>query len=264
MPLASEKIRNQLATSHVSTPYYEQAESTELLRLFWDSASIFRQLFEKLDLTVTLELACGHGRHSAQMLDRVGKLILVDILPSNIERCRERFQSPRVHFVVNNGRDLAAIETSSVTALFSYDAMVHFEAIDMISYIEEVARVLVPAGRALLHYSNNEANPEGTYLDDPSWRNFFSEKMMRHFASRSGLSIVESHTIIWPPGGTDRKIDAVTLLEKSSICEAIEVRKGWLAKLLPESIIRRTARLLLRGRVGSAVRGIVRKRLGSL
>src|SRR6516162_7938460 len=201
MPLASDKIRNQLAADHVSGPYYEQAESAELLRVFWDNASIFRQLFEKLDLTVTLELACGHGRHSAQVLDRVGKLILVDILPSNIERCRERFQPPTAHF--------------------SYDAMVHFEAIDMISYIEEVARVLLPAGRALLHYSNNEANPEGAYRDDPSWRNFFSEKMMRHFASRFGLSIVESHTIIWPPGGTDRKIDAVTLLEKPSICEAI-------------------------------------------
>ena len=37
--------------------------------LFWDEHLPFRPFFERLDLTATLELACGHGRHAEMIID---------------------------------------------------------------------------------------------------------------------------------------------------------------------------------------------------
>jgi predicted TPR repeat methyltransferase len=91
---------------------------------------------------------------------------------------------------------------------------VHFEAMDTITYIMEIHRVLMPGGRALLHYSVNEVNPEGSYASDPSWRNFFSESLMRHIASRAGFGVLERRVFEWPVGSDNPKTDGLILLEK--------------------------------------------------
>jgi ubiquinone/menaquinone biosynthesis C-methylase UbiE len=209
------KIRERLAKDHISTPYYGEAERPDRLDIFW-AAGIFRDRFDQLDLTRVVELACGHGRHTAQFVNRAESVTLVDVVAQNIEACRARFAGRlNVAFLVNDGTSLRGIADSSATAVFSYDSMVHFEAMDIISYLNEIGRVLCPGGRALLHYSNCEDFPEGTYIDQQHWRNFFSEKMMRHFGSRSGFKILSSQTTPWPPSHVNApRIDAVTLLEK--------------------------------------------------
>lgn len=212
------EIRARLGDAHIQTPYYEEVEAGDRLGLFWGVRSVFHPLFEQLDLDDVVEIACGHGRHAAQIIDKVGSLTLVDINRSNIDACQVRFRAkPRVRYVVNSGSDLSALQSGAYSAVYSYDSMVHFEASDVIAYVGEIARVLRPGGRALLHYSNTQNNPQGTYADDPRWRAFFSEPMMRHFGSRVGLMPIASQVISWPPppivtGTADA--DAVTLFEK--------------------------------------------------
>lgn len=209
-------IRERLGMVHIETPYYAQVEHPAWIAIFWDKDSLFRRMFNQLELSAVIELACGHGRHTEQIIDRSPCITLVDINEQNIAACRARFAGRNnVYYGVNNGVDLSDFADGSASALFSYDAMVHFEASDVIGYLTEFARLLRQGGRALLHYSNCEDFPEGTYEDGPHWRSFFSEKMMRHFANRAGFKTVESHTLPWPPGNTDAPhIDAVTLLEK--------------------------------------------------
>ena len=213
-----KEIRTRLGDAHVQTPYYEEVEAGDRLGLFWGVQSVFRALFEQLDLDDSIEIACGRGRHAAQIVDKVGTLTLVDINQSNIDACRTRFSGrSRVKYLVNSGADLHPLPSGSYSSVYSYDSMVHFEATDVISYLSEISRVLRPGGRALLHYSNTQDNPEGTYAEDPRWRAFFSEPMMRHFGSRVGLRSLASKVISWPPppvlSGT-ANADAVTLLEK--------------------------------------------------
>ncbi|HEY4174408.1 MAG TPA: class I SAM-dependent methyltransferase [Rhodopila sp.] len=215
-----EGIRGKLGRAHVETPYYEQAEAPEMLEVFWsEKGGPFFQQFQNLDLSSVVELACGRGRHTQQFIARAGHVTLVDINRENIEACRQRFArvSGSLSYVVNDGASLSDLRSESHTAVFSYDAMVHFEATDVIAYVYEIARVLKPGGRALLHYSNNQQFPEGSYEDCPRWRNFFSESMMRHFASRAGLRVLSSLVIPWPPNWAGTKdLDAVTLLQKPS------------------------------------------------
>ena len=66
--------------------------------------------------------------------------------------------------------------------------------------------------------TNCEELPEGTYTDRPRWRNFFSEKLMRHFASRCGFKVVASDVTPWPPFNiSEPPVDAVTLLELQAL-----------------------------------------------
>jgi SAM-dependent methyltransferase len=210
------QIREKLGKAHVDSPYYAEVDNPGHLAIFWDQNSLFRQMFDQLDLANVVELACGHGRHTAQIVQKARRITLIDINKENIDACRRRFaRNSNVFYHINNGSDLSDIETGTISALFCYDAMVHFEASDVIAYLSEIARVLRPGGRTLLHYSNCEDFPEGTYEDGPHWRNFFSEKMMRHFANRAGLNLIDSKLTSWPPVAvTQARIDAATLFEK--------------------------------------------------
>lgn len=40
--------------------YFDEAES--LLKIFWDTKSVFFQMFKRLNLEKVIELGCGRGR----------------------------------------------------------------------------------------------------------------------------------------------------------------------------------------------------------
>jgi ubiquinone/menaquinone biosynthesis C-methylase UbiE len=209
----SEKYRKLLGDLHVGHQYYSDAESWT--GPFWSEAGPFRPMFEQLDLTNTIELACGHGRHTAQILGRFGTMSLVDINRSNIDVCRQRFAGRTdISYFVTTGNELRGIASGEYTSLFCYDAMVHFESFDVIAYLRETMRVLKPGAMALLHYSNFDQDPESSFNTNIHWRNYFSEKMMRHFSTRMSFEVVESKIIDWPTDGGEKGLDAITLLRK--------------------------------------------------
>lgn len=194
--------------------YYANAEDSGWLAPFWADGSPFRHLFEQLDLKCALEIGCGQGRHAAQFADRAGKLYLLDINQSNVDACKQRFAGrDNVVCLRTNGGDLPGVADGVVTSAYSYDAMVHFEAADVVNYLSELHRVLQPGGRALLHYSNYDENPCGFYRDNPGHRNFFSERMMRHFADRAGFAIDHHSIFAWPLGSAGPPTDGLVLLQ---------------------------------------------------
>ncbi len=79
------------------TDYYDRSESDAWTDPFWKPGTQFRDLFEKLDTTSTVELACGHGRHSAYLLSTkrdqtaLQSLVLLDVVEENVLHCKERF-----------------------------------------------------------------------------------------------------------------------------------------------------------------------------
>lgn len=190
--------------------YYEEAEST--IDVFWGKDTIFKSMFDQLDLKCVIEIACGRGRHVEQYKDIADEVILVDILEKNIGKCKERFKMcDHIKYYCNNGTDLREIKSESVTAVFSYDSMVHFEMMDIFSYLREIERVLVHGGYALIHHSNNTESYDVSFETGKSGRSFMSKDVFAYMADRANLSVVEQQVIDWEG---HKNLDCVSLIKK--------------------------------------------------
>lgn len=205
------KITDDIANDWKEHAYYDLAESDAWLQGFWVPGR-FYDLFCRLDPTRIVEVACGHGRHVPKYADKSEEITLVDINRENIDFCRERFKDKKnVRYVVNDGSSLQPVGDSTQTAVFSYDAMVHFELFDIFGYLVETCRVLQPGGMALFHHSNYTGNPGAIYKDNPHGRNFMSAGLFTHLAMRAGLEVVAQNLLHWTNA---RNLDCLSLCKK--------------------------------------------------
>lgn len=192
--------------------YFEGAESDHSLKRFWGDDSDFKRYFHELDLANVIELACGRGRHVKNYINDAGAVTLVDILPQNIEHCKERFKNiTNISFYQNNGYNLEKLTDGTYTALFCYDAMVHFEMMDIYEYLIDIYRILTSGGKALLHHSNYDRDYKASFENSIQSRSFMSRKIFAYLAYRAGFKIVEQKIIDW---GVDKELDCISLLQK--------------------------------------------------
>ncbi|CAD5915728.1 hypothetical protein NO976_00348 [Planktothrix agardhii] len=201
-------IANNIGNNWIESPYYEKAEKS--LQGFWDESTCFKKLFNQLDLTHVLELACGHGRHGEKLRGKAQKLTMMDINTSNIEFCTERFKNEKNFEVIkNNGINFQPIPDNSVRSIFCYDAMVHFDHRCVLSYLQDTKRILVPGGLALYHHSNYPNNNFKHYGQNPHARNYMTKELFAEYATGSGLIIKEQIVINW---GDEKDLDCITLV----------------------------------------------------
>jgi SAM-dependent methyltransferase len=240
----NRSLINQIAHHWKQNEYYDRAEFEDWLAPFWGEHSDFLRLFGRLDPTSLVELACGHGRHTEEILkgDRSGAIRryhLLDINQENIDYCRQRFANePRIRLIINNGRDFRPLASDSVSSIFCFDAMVHFEYDCVISYINDAFRILKPGGHSLLHHSNYTAAPGSQWLHNAHGRNFMSQELFSHVAQRAGFNVLEQVILDWGDGEQQvKRLDCLSLLEKPSNAPS---------RSLPSRIKRRLRRLLSR------------------
>jgi ubiquinone/menaquinone biosynthesis C-methylase UbiE len=172
-----------------------------------------------LDHRAVLELAAGHGRNSARLLETAGSLVLVDINPSCLDACRARFgdDHPRVRYLSTDGYSLRGVDDQSITLVYCFDAMVHFAPDVVAAYLPEICRVLVPGGHAFLHHSNHAVARDADFRDAPHWRNYMSMEEMARLAEAAGLTVTWSKAIDWGRG-EDRceNLDGLSLLRRDA------------------------------------------------
>lgn len=190
--------------------YFDIAESSNALDTFWGKDTVFYKMFEQLDLENVIELAVGRGRHVKMYEPKAKHIVVVDILQKNIDYCKERYKdNKKIDYLCNNGYNLKELNSGEYTALFCYDAMVHFEMMDIYEYLKDIHRVLKPNGMALLHHSNNTSNYTVTFTN--SGRNYMSKDLFAYLSHRAGFDVIDQKVIDWA-GVKDS--DCVTLLKK--------------------------------------------------
>ena len=201
-----------VAQAWADSPYYADAERWTYL--FWNEGTSFRRLFDRLDLASVVELACGHGRHAVQIVDRSGQLTLIDIFEQHLAVCRQRLSGySNVNFIRGDGHTFDPIEAQSISAIFCYDAMVHFGPNMVQSYLHDAHRVLRPGGMALFHHSNYPAPLNQHYGLNPHARNHMTKALFAEYSATAGLAVVES--IVMPWGGV-ADLDCISLVRKAS------------------------------------------------
>lgn len=189
--------------------YYDEAERS--MDSQWND--IVWPIIRDCDFSTTLELAAGHGRNSEKLRHLADHLILVDINQENIDFLKDRFNgTPNVSLMLNDGASLPEVHDESISFVYSFDSMVHFDSDVVRAYLNEFSRVLVPGGAGFCHYSNYTGSPTGTYRDHPGWRNFMSRELFEHYAVKEGLIPVTSRLVDWTRDGSFS--DAVTLFRK--------------------------------------------------
>ena len=190
--------------------YFRNAENS--LGRYWNEDSIFYHMFQKLDLSDIIELGFGRGRHVQKYMDNAGEITLVDILQQNIDMCKERFrENEHIHYYKNDGYDLKDLKSESYSALYTYDAMVHFEMMGIYSYLKDIYRILKKGGRALFHHSNNTRDYKYDFSSTPNARNYMSKELFAYLAYRAGFTVLEQKVIDW---GDEPELDCISLVEK--------------------------------------------------
>jgi ubiquinone/menaquinone biosynthesis C-methylase UbiE len=200
--------------SQVALRYYKNAENE--LNIFWDDNSIFYQCFNQLDCSYIVELAYGHGRHVEKYWSLPKKITLVDINQGNINFCKSRFHDKEfIDYIVNCGNNFSGIASCSQTAIFCYDAMVHFEMLDVLEYLKDANRILIPGGKILFHHSHIDFYPELSCTQKPLWRNFMSADIFVYLATRLGFQILSQHVFSFGRGKNFYpNTDCLSLCEK--------------------------------------------------
>ena len=185
------------------------AEAEEHLPVQWDT--YIWPMIHDCDFGHVVDLATGHGRNAERLLELAERLTLVDILDENIAACRRRFgDDPRVRYLVNDGTDLTGVADDSVSLVYCFDAMVHFDSDVVRSYLHEFARTLRRGGRAFCHHSNYSGAPTGDFRSSPHARNFMTRELFAHYAGKAGLRVLRARPIRWDIPD----LDCLTLLTK--------------------------------------------------
>ena len=191
--------------------YFENAEGKEAIEAFWGKDTEFYKMFCYLKLDSVVELACGRGRHVPRYIESAKHITLVDILSENIEYCKQRFSDKdNISYYCNNGFNLEKLESNSYSALFTYDAMVHFELIDVYNYLQDIYRILEPGAYALFHHSNNTQDYRLSFENALHGRNYMSKDLFAYLAYRCGFEIINQMIIDF----VEPELDCISLIRK--------------------------------------------------
>lgn len=130
--------------AHCGVPYAE-----------WKRQLVDRFLLPYARDADVLEIAPGHGRWSETLLRVARTATLVDLNPSCIASCQERFaEFKNVTYHVNDGLSLSAVADESIDFVWSFDSFVHMDAPVIDGYLAECARVLRPGGHLVVHHAD--------------------------------------------------------------------------------------------------------------
>lgn len=204
----------QCAQAHKVGLYYEHAEP--YMQMQWERT--IWPIIKDEDFTSTLELACGHGRNT-EFLRRYAKSIdLVDVNQTCVDACEKRFGAEKdgcvFRYHVTTGNSLP-VPSGSMSFVYTWDAMVHFDKLVVQDYVHDVFRALKPGGSAFLHHSNY-----GTVAPDSSWtknhgsRSDMTAELMRKYAEEAGLKIKFQRLSGTADGWGIDDLDCLSLLVK--------------------------------------------------
>jgi ubiquinone/menaquinone biosynthesis C-methylase UbiE len=183
--------------------YFDRAEPA--MSRQWDQLIVpfLKESGAEIDFTATLDLAAGHGRNSVMLLPLAKQLYIADINVENIEFCKTRFRDhDHITYLVTDGFRLSSILSQSITFVYCFDSMVHFDSDVVRSYLGEFRRILKSGCFGFLHHSNYVENPGGSdYRKNPAGRNFMSRDLFKHYAVKEGLLVPYQKLIDWRRDG---------------------------------------------------------------
>ena len=168
----------------------------------WSGASDVREVFDDFispflsPEAQVAEIGPGGGRLARWTAPEVGGLVLLDISPQMLARCRYVLRDrTNVEYVLLEGLELPVELSGRFDFVYAFDVYVHFDMHSLWAHVQGIERLLKPGGHALIHTANLTA-PLG-------WERFASQdrysveghfpltpESVRTLVSHTGLRIV--------------------------------------------------------------------------
>ena len=191
----------------------EWSESPE-----WRDSLIDEVMLSNLpDDAVALEIGPGAGRWSVRLRQSSRQLLLVDVSERPLELCRARFaDDPGVSYLLNDGSNLPGVGDRSVDFVWSFDAFVHIAPVDQKRYVYELARVMRPGARAVIHHAGHGSDHSG--LTPEGWRSSMTTERFKILVTDAGMRVIDQRDR-WGPNGehsVPEPGDVITIFEASS------------------------------------------------
>ena len=193
--------------------YYQEAERSAKTQYEMFLKPYFEKYIKDFNLTV-MDFACGEGRIVNQIRDRYQRIICCDLPKEPLEVCKERFKdSLNIQYAPSTEKGIEFM-SEECNAVYSWDAMVHFDYSMLKFYLQEIYRVLKKDGIAIIHHSNlkniSDAHCEENWLNNSGNRSNVSKEEVYRLADEAGFAVLEQKCIDW--GVKD--MDCITVLKK--------------------------------------------------
>lgn len=136
-----------------SDPEIDATDDEQTLRALWAKRTDDELAYLLDDISIQpewtcLEIGCGLGRLMKPISARCRKIIGVDISPKMVAYSKSYLcDNPNVEIHLNDGTDLAMVDTSSVDLVYSVLVFQHLTTEEVVdSYLSEISRVLKRGG----------------------------------------------------------------------------------------------------------------------
>ena len=147
----------------------------EVLGDEWSEASHVQEIFDEFIAPFlspearVAEVGPGGGRLARGVAPRVGELVLFDISPQMLARCKKVLRDrTNVRYVLLEGLSFPEDLAGRFDFVYAFDVYVHFDMHSLWRHLQGIERLLRPGGRALIHTANLTA-PLG-------WERFASQE----------------------------------------------------------------------------------------
>lgn len=206
----------QCRDAHTVGGYYAAAEEG----MVWQWDNLIYPVIKDFDFTKVLELAPGHGRNTNMLRKLAKDITLVDVNKTCIDACINRFGNEmdgcKFHYAVNNGSLLPMISDKSITTIYTFDSMVHFDKTIVREYMQEFKRILAPDGKGFLHHSNyGSVAPNSDWARNPGNRSDMTAELLKAYAEDVGLSVVSQKIHGHDEGRSIEGLDCVSVVQQS-------------------------------------------------
>jgi len=211
VPLLPSKYANllQCAENGLWSQYFIDAEAA--MQTQWDGT--VWPLIKNFNFDAMLELAPGAGRNTERLCAISKKIYAVDYNFYALEQCRKKLGSSYrgcdIEYHVNNGTNLNMIQEGAISAIYCWDAAVHFDKSILKSYLQEFARVLRVGGQGFIHHSNLGDKANKNIKKNPGLRSNMSKESFAEMCEANGLRIIAQVDIPW-----GNIVDCGTIFEK--------------------------------------------------
>ena len=195
--------------------YYNDAENASRVQIEKYIQPLLEKYKSEFEFSRVVDFACGKGRISEYFVGFSDLLYCIDINNKSIDFCKNRFSDKDnviCKLSTKNGFD---VKSESISFLFSWDAMVHFDYRSIDIALSEFYRVLKKGGYVLIHHSNlaenKKINASDNWIENPHCRSNVGFGDINRLSKNHGFSIIEQFSIDWDIS----ELDGITLIQKS-------------------------------------------------